>query len=104
MATSVEPLGVDLRTRTMQLATKEKARNKKCDVRFSLIKKKQVFQKNYVSTGVRKFLTTELVLSRAWRGRAVGMAPCREADVEREEADGQQQQARSLCRSHSSLK
>ena len=38
-ATSVETLGVDLRIRTNQLGAKEKARRKKCDVRFSIIRK-----------------------------------------------------------------
>ena len=37
--TSVETLAVDLRTRTRQLGAKEKARRKKCDVKFSLWRK-----------------------------------------------------------------
>ena len=45
MAESVETLGVDLRTQTKQLGAKEKARRKKCDVRFSLIRKKKTAQK-----------------------------------------------------------
>ena len=40
LADSVETLGVDLRTRVKRLGAKEKARRKKCKVRFSLIKKK----------------------------------------------------------------
>ena len=43
MADNVETLGVDLRTRVKSLGAKEKARRKKCKVRFSLIKKKKVF-------------------------------------------------------------
>ena len=39
MADSVETLVVDLRTRVKRLGAKEKARRKKCKVRFSLIKK-----------------------------------------------------------------
>ena len=39
LATSVETLGVDLRTRTKQLGAKEKARRQKCDVRLSVIRK-----------------------------------------------------------------
>ena len=38
---SVETLGVDLRTRVKRLGAKEKARRKKCKVRFSLIKKNE---------------------------------------------------------------
>ena len=44
MADSVEALGVDLRTRVKRLGAKEKARRKTCKVRFSIIKKIQVFQ------------------------------------------------------------
>ena len=36
MADSVETLGVELRTRVWNLGAKEKARRKKCKVRFSL--------------------------------------------------------------------
>ena len=73
LETSVENLGVDLRMSTKQLGAKEKPRRKKCDVRFSLIRKHRIFQKNYRRTGVRKLLRT--VLARAWRGEAVGIAP-----------------------------
>ena len=45
MATSVEALGADLRTRTRQLRAKENARTKKCEVRFSIIRKSKIFQK-----------------------------------------------------------
>ena len=45
IATSVETLGVDSRTRTKQLGAKEKARKKKCDVTFSAARKHRVFQK-----------------------------------------------------------
>ena len=41
----VETLGVHLRTRTKQLAAKEKTRRKKRGVRFSLIRKNLVFQR-----------------------------------------------------------
>ena len=39
MADSVETLGVDMRTRVKKLRGKEKARSKRCKVRFLLIKK-----------------------------------------------------------------
>ena len=41
----VETLGVDLRTRVKMLGAKEKARRKKCKVRFSIFKKNKAFQK-----------------------------------------------------------
>ena len=52
----VETLGVDLRTRVKRLGAKEKARRKKCSVRFSLFKKNKAFQKNYMKVGVKKLL------------------------------------------------
>ena len=45
MADSVETLEVDLRTGVKRLGAKEKARRKKCKVRFSLTKKNKAFQK-----------------------------------------------------------
>ena len=53
---SVESLGVDLRTRLKRLGAKEKARRKKCKVRFSLIKKHKAFQKCYMKVVVKKLL------------------------------------------------
>ena len=47
LATNVETLGVDGRTRTKQLGAKEKARRKKCDVRFPIFKRNGEFQKIY---------------------------------------------------------
>ena len=54
MADSVEPLGVDLRTRVKRLGAKEQARRKKCKSRFSIIKKNEAFRKNYMNVGVEK--------------------------------------------------
>ena len=51
MADSVETLEVDLITRVKKLGAKEKARRKKCKVRFSLIKKSKAFQKNHMKVG-----------------------------------------------------
>ena len=48
MADSVETLGKDLRTTEKMLGAKEKARRKKCKVKFSLTKNNNVFQKNYM--------------------------------------------------------
>ena len=74
LATSVESLGVDLKTRTKQLGAKEEARRKKCDVTFSLIRKFRVFPVFFsLSTGARKLLTVGLVLARVCGGQAVGI-------------------------------
>ena len=67
MVDSVEILGVDLRTRVERLGVKEKARRKKCIVRFSLIKKIKVFQKCYMKVGVKKLPRTGMAPARAWR-------------------------------------
>ena len=45
LADSVETLGVDLRTRVKRLGAKEKARRKKCNVRFSIIQRMQHFER-----------------------------------------------------------
>ena len=74
LAKSVETLGVVLGSRTKQLGAEEKPRRKKCDVRFSFIRKNRIFPKSYMRIGVRKLLSTGLVLARAWRGQAVGIA------------------------------
>ena len=71
MADRVATLGVDLRTQTKQLEAKGKTRRKKCDVRFSLIKKNRAFLKK-MRIGVRKLLRTGVVLARAWRGPSGG--------------------------------
>ena len=75
LARSVEKQGVDLRTRTKQLEAKERARRKKCDVRFFFFQQRLVFQKLNMRIGVRKLLRMGLVLARAWRGQAVGITP-----------------------------
>ena len=54
MADSVETLGVDLRTRVKRLGAEEQARRKKCKLRFSIIKKNEAFQKNFMKVGVKK--------------------------------------------------
>ena len=68
LATSVGTLGVDLK----QPGAKETA--KKCDVRFSLTRKNEVFQKNYMRIGVDKLLRMGLVSERVRGGQAVGIA------------------------------
>ena len=75
MADSVETLGVDLRTRVKNLGAKEKARRKKCKVRFSLIQKNNAFQKNYMKVGVKKLLRAGMMPARTWEVHAVEMEP-----------------------------
>ena len=73
--TSVETLGVDLRTIVKRLGAKEKARRKKYSMRFSLIKKTRAFKKSYMKVGVKKLLRMSLVPARACGAQAVGIAP-----------------------------
>ena len=58
MADSVETHGVGLRTQIKRLEAKEKARRMKCSVRFSLIKKKKVFQKSYMKVGCQEVVAS----------------------------------------------
>ena len=74
-ADSVETLGVDLRTRVKKMGAKEKARRKKCNVRFSVFKKNKTFQKNYMKIGVKKLSRAGMVPARTWRVHAVEIAP-----------------------------
>ena len=72
LADSAETLGVDLRTRVKRLGAKEKARRKKCKLRFSIIKKKKAFQKNYMKVGVKKLLRAGMMPARTWRSACSG--------------------------------
>ena len=65
---------------------KEEARRKRCTVRISLIRKNKTFQKSYMKIAVRKLLTTGLVLARASRGQAVGIAPTESFKLRRQVA------------------
>ena len=86
LADSVETLGVDLRTRVKSLGAKEKARRKKCHVRFSIIKKNKALQKNYMKVGVKKLLRAGMVPARTWRVHAVGMSPTERVKLRRQMA------------------
>ena len=66
MADTVETPGVDLRAKVNNLGAKEKARRKKCKVRFSLVKKNMAFQKKYMKVGVKKLLRAGMVPARTW--------------------------------------
>ena len=74
MADIVDSLCVDLRTRVKKLVAKEKARRKKCRVRFSLIKKNKALQKSYMKVGVKKLLRAGMMQARTWGVHALGMA------------------------------
>ena len=80
---------------------KEKARRKKCDVRFSLIKRNRVFQKNYLRTGARMLLRTGFCESTVRTSR--GHPADRKAEIE-ETKWRLQQERRNRCRSLSSYK
>ena len=86
LADSVETLGVDLRRRVKRLRAKEKARRKKCKVRFSIIKKNKAFQKNYTKVGVKKLLRVGMLPARTWRAHAVGMSPTERKNLRRQMA------------------
>ena len=91
LADSVETLGVDFRTRVRRLGAKEKARRKKCNVRFSpffFLKKKKTkaFQKNHMKAGVRKLLRAGMMPARTWRAHAVEMAPTERLKLRRQMA------------------
>ena len=85
LADSVETLGVDSRTRVKRLGAKEKARRKKCKVRFSIIKKNEAFQKSYMKVCARKLLRA------AWCQQELGeymQSVCFLKKSEIEEVDG----------------
>ena len=44
-------------------------------MRFSIIKKNEVFQKNYMKVGVKKLLRAGMMPARTWKAYAVGMSP-----------------------------
>ena len=76
MADSVETLAVDLRTRVKNLEAKEKARRKKCKVRFSIFKKNKAFQKNYMKVRGQEVVTSGYGASKNLeRVHAVEIAP-----------------------------
>ena len=63
-----DTFGVDTRTWIKKLGAREKARRKKCRVRFSLIKKSKAFQKSHMKVGVKKLFRAGMVPARAWGG------------------------------------
>ena len=85
LAESVETLGVDLRTRMKRLGAKEKARRKKCMVRFSLMKK-TAFQKSCIKVGVNKLQRAGMMPARTWVAQCSGDVS--HGEVKNEEANG----------------
>ena len=55
----------------MRLGVKEKAKRKKWEMRFSLIKENKAFQKSYMEMGVKKLIRAGMVPARTWRVHAV---------------------------------
>ena len=86
MASSVETLGVDFRKRVKRLGVKEKAGRKKCKVRFSLIMKNKVFQKDLHESWCQEVVASrhdtskDLGSPRSWGGS--------QGEVKIEETDG----------------
>ena len=78
MADSVETLGVDLRNRVKRIGAKEKARRKKCRVRFSLIKKnKESLPEELHEGGGQEVVTSGGMVGRTWEAHAVRMGSSR---------------------------
>ena len=86
MTDSVETLGVDLRTRVGRLGAKDKARRKKCKVRFSHTKKNKAFQTSYMKVEVKKLLRAGMMPARTWRAHAVGLSPTERLKLRRQMA------------------
>ena len=99
LADSVETLGVDLRTRIKKLGAKEKARIRKCKVRFSIIKNNKAFQKNCMKVGVKKLLRAGMMPARTWEAVAVGMFSTERLKLRRQmaAAAGKRVQPQCLC-------
>ena len=82
----METLGVDLRTGTVQLGTKEMARRKMCDWRLSVVRRHRILQKSCMRIRVRKMLRIGLVSATVWRGQAVGISPTERLKLRRQMA------------------
>ena len=78
LATSVERPRVDSRTRRRKLGAKEKARRKRCDVRFCISRRNRLFQKRLLRMG--------LVHARSWE--RTGSRHLADKKVEVKTADG----------------
>ena len=91
MADSVDTLGVDLGTRVMKLGAKEKARRKKCRVRFPLIKKNEAFQKSYMKVGVKEAVESVHGASKDLGSSCSGDGSHREVEIEETDGGGSRQ-------------
>ena len=76
MADSVETLGVDLRTRVKRLGATERASRKKCKVKFSIAKKKNI-SKELHEGGGQAVVTIGYGASEDVGGARSGFGPCR---------------------------
>ena len=68
------------------MGAKEKARRKKCNLRFSIFKKNKALQKNNMKVDVKKLLRAGMMSARTWEVHAVGRAPTERFKIE--ETDG----------------
>ena len=64
-----------------RLGVTDKARGKKCKVRFSLINKNKVFQKSNTKVGVKKLLRAGMMPARTWGMHAMVTAPTSDHSV-----------------------
>ena len=71
MATSVETLGVDLRTRTQAVGREGEGEKKEVRGEIRACQEKSSLPEKYMRTWVRKLLRTGLVPARASGGQAV---------------------------------
>ena len=78
---------MDLRTRVKKLGAKEKARRRKCKVRFSIIRKNKAFQKNLMKVGVKKLPRAGMMPARTLGAHAVGMSPAERLKLRRQMAE-----------------
>ena len=83
---SVETLGVDLRTRVKRLGAKDKARRRKCNVWFSIVKNNKAFRKNYLKVGVKKLLRAGMMPARTWGAHTARMSPTESFKLRRQMA------------------
>ena len=86
LADSVETLGVYSETRVKRLGAEEKARRKKCKVRFSLFKKNEAFQTSYMKVGVKKLLRAGMMPARTCGVHAAEMSPTERIKLRRQMA------------------
>ena len=97
LADSVETLGVDLRSRVTRLGAKEKARRRKCKVRFSTVKKNKAFQKELHESGGQEVATRRHGASKDLVSPCGWDASRWEAEIEETDGGGSGQEEYNLA-------